>query len=87
MTFALDTSAPRSYELGSYVLIFAVLVSLVWIIVYSFNFPFVRKRPRHNVAEVFPSGFRKERGADPGRCFVASIVISLALIGLWWAFF
>lgn len=87
MGISLDSPVQRSYELGSYALIFAVLVSIIWIIIFSFNFSFVRKRPRHNVTEIFPSGFRKERGADPGRCFVASIVISLILIAVWWALF
>ena len=81
-------SAPKSsYQLGEYVLVFFILISLFWIIGYSFNFAFLRKGRGRNTVRVGQLDNEEYRAADPARCFVFSIIASLILIAVWWAFF
>jgi hypothetical protein len=71
--------------LNSYILLFVIVMSFVWILLYSFNFSFLRgncKRPSSSVLVHEPVN----KGADPARCFAASVVISLIVIALLWAF-
>jgi len=71
--------------LNSYILLFVIIMSFVWILLYSFNFSFLRgncKRPSSSVLVAEP----QSKGADPARCFAASVVIALIAIALLWAF-
>jgi hypothetical protein len=81
------TKTPCSGELSGYILFFFILTSFFWVLLYSFNFSFLQKRCRKNSTRVVLSDFDSARIADPGRCFVGSIVIALFIIGVAWAFF
>lgn len=77
----------RTYGLGAYVILFFILVSFIWIVCYSFNFTFLCNRECKNTAKVIDSDCKENLNADPGRCFVAAILIALVLMVLCWVFF
>ena len=77
----------RSGELSGYMLYFFILSSFFWVFLFSFNFSFLQKRDRKNSARLVSSDFNSDRMADPGKCFVASIIIAIFVIGVTWAFF
>lgn len=59
---------------------FIVIFTFVWVILYSFRPTFVRK------VEEGESCPDEDADADPSRCFVASLVISLLLVVIFWMF-
>ncbi len=71
--------------LNSYLLLFVITMSFVWIVLYSFNFSFLRKTCRKSSASVLVNEC-ETKGPDTGRCFAVSFVISLIFIALVWAF-
>lgn len=71
--------------LNSYLLLFVITMSFVWIVLYSFNFSFLRKNCRKSSASVLVNEC-ESKSPDTGRCFASSFVISLIFIGLVWAF-
>lgn len=77
----------RSAELSGYMLYFFILSSFFWVLLFSFNFSFLQKRCRKNTVRLVSSDFNSDRIADPGRCFVASIILAIFVIGVTWSFF
>lgn len=71
--------------LNGYILLFIIIVSFIWIVLYSFNFSFLRKSCRRSSSSVLVNE-GESKGPDTGRCFAGSVVISLFLVGLLWAF-
>jgi hypothetical protein len=77
----------KNYQLGEYILVFFILISFFWIIGYSFSFNFLRRKTCRNIVKVGSFEHDENTLADPAKCFVFSIIASLIVIAIWWAFF
>jgi hypothetical protein len=69
-----------SYKIGNLFLLFFIFFSVIWIIFYSFKPNIVKYLER---GETIPTENAK---ADPARCFVLSLVLSLVLVLILWMF-
>lgn len=66
--------------LGAAFLIFLVIMTIVWVILFSFRPSFVRVINR---GEIQPA---PDAPADPARCFVAALIIALLIVVIVWMF-
>lgn len=92
------TMDSSSYKVSAFILVFLILVSFFWVIGYSFNFSFLQCKGKRSSRvggsddgsndDVSSNGnnCRKNQQADPGRTFVFSIIISLIILLIIWAF-
>lgn len=59
---------------------FILLLSFIWIILFSFRPSFVRRIERGETVAA------EDAPADPARCFVAALIIALLLVIIAWMF-
>ncbi|CAH6418695.1 Hypothetical protein POVN_LOCUS414 [uncultured virus] len=76
--------APENYAMmggaGAAILGFILIFSFIWIILFSFRPTFVRYVERGETVAA------ADARADPARCFVAALIISLLLVVIVWMF-
>lgn len=77
---AVPASAVAAAGVGAAILVFIVIFSVVWIILFSFRPSFCRVILKGEAAPA------PDAPADPARCFVASLIISLLIVIIIWMF-
>lgn len=65
---------------GAAILGFIVIFSFIWIILFSFRPSFVRRIEKGETKAC------EDAPADPARCFVASLIITLLIVIIIWMF-